>query len=207
MTKLFQVVVAACAIAIAASCGQTAGPSPAKLTPVQVPPAIQADGTAYLLINVGTTPILLAVNGASVTQLPVTVVNVNGPGPTPQPNPTPTPTPQPTPLTPRQALFRDAANQATVDPMRASNARVLAQGYLVASQSDSQEKMAKAAKDMADSVIPQGYAEAWKPFRDALSNEWNALVRLPSTTGDYASLLRDAAAGLNASANASRNTP
>ncbi len=104
-------------------------------------------------------------------------------------------------------MFRDAANQATVDPMRVANARTLAQGYLVAAQSDTSDKMVKAAKDMADSVIQPGYTKAWEPFRNALTDEWVKLVQLPSTTADYAGLLRDAAAGLSASANASRNAP
>lgn len=195
MTKLCQIIsLILLAIIAVSSCGEAA--APVKLTPVQVPTIVTAaDGASYLILNVSGTSILLSVGPSGVAQIPATVVNVNGPSPAPGP----TPTPQPVPLSPRAILLRDAAAKATVDPLRSVTAQKLAEGYLTIASRDytNLDTMAADAKAVADGAIAPGYVEAWKPFRTALANEWNNIIRQP-TTGNtaYAALLRDAAAGL-----------
>jgi len=197
MTKLWQMSSLVLLAVIAASCGEAAAPT--KPTPVQVPSVqtIQADGTGYLIINVGSNSILLSVSSAGVTQLPATVVNV-GPTPTPGPNPPP----QPSPLSARGILFRDAALKATADQSRAATAQKLAFGYLntvTRPYADADAMKADVGK-VGDDSIPIAAAPAWVPFRIELAAQWDRLRQVPSSTvADYQALLRDASAGLTAS--------
>lgn len=206
MTRIFQLIVAVCLVAIASgSCSATpptgirTGVAPEFRTPVQVPSKpIATDGVGYLIINVGGNSILFAINGTTVTQLPATVVNLNGPGPAPQPNP-PLPTP---PLLPRATLFRDAALKATADPSRVATAQKLAFGYLnlVTWPYADADSLKVDVGNVGDSSIPIGAAPAWVPFRIEMAAQWDRLRQIPSSTvADYQALLRDASAGLTAS--------
>lgn len=199
MTRLYQLIVAACAVAIASgSCG--APPPVVRLTPVQVPsvPAIQADGQDYVIFNFNGSSYLFVKTASGTSPLPATVVNVSGPTPPPLP-PNPPPLPPPSPLTARQILLRDAALKANADPARFATAQKLAAGYtgIYGTMYDTVESLAVAVHGINEATMPNDFAKSWQPFRDALTTEFNAQAKvgLPACY----QVIQDASKGLTAS--------
>ncbi len=208
MTRLYQFIVAGSLLALAANSCHAAPPYVPKLSPVQVPPnttpvILQFEGDRVIafadvanpaknLAFVKSGGTWLLIEGESV-QLFIT----NGPSPTPGPGPQP---PGPTPLNPRGAKYRDLAAVAA-DATRAATAQKLAAGYLAVANGSYADSAAMAAATSAAAIaaIPSNAVAGWQSFRSTLSEDWNGLLRLPSTNADFASLLRDAAAGLTAS--------
>lgn len=140
-------------------------------------------------------------NDGSVAVKPIPTVVVGNP-------PTPTPTPNPTPnLTTRGIAIRDAALKATGDTERDTTAAKLALLYQEIAKKartndlNGRDDMEFVLKRGADMVMPNAAAEkAWQNTRDVLTLQWTAVAQVPGMTDeDYAKLLDEAAAGLNAS--------
>jgi hypothetical protein len=196
MTRLYQAIVAVCAVAIASgSCG---APPVVKLTPVQVPNVelTKAESQDFLFVDESSSPPKYYMVPASAMVQITRVVRLNGP------TPTPNPPPQPTPLSARAILFKDAANKATADAARADTARKLAFGYMnsvIRPYPDADSLKLDVGK-VGDESIPPAVAKSWEPFRIEMAVQWDRLRQVStSTVADYQNLLRDASAGLNAS--------
>lgn len=126
------------------------------------------------------------------------------------PSPTPVvPVPVPSSLTERGKAIMAAATKVTKDPNRTTTAKQLAQLYVelakkvTAGDLKTQEMIAFGVKYGTDTLLlGQGKAvkEAWQPVRDVLSEQWAAVVQEGGDDADYAKLLNECAAGLNASA-------
>lgn len=152
---------------------------------------------------------VLSVDAAgAVTLSPLDkVIRLVNPTPTP-PNP---PTP-PAPLTDRAVQIRDAALKATGDADRATTAHGLAELYRQVAALVRQGKatdlpsLTTAIHTVTDTYMTSrgpAAVTAWQPMRDVFSNQWTLLTAKsnpPPTLPDFASLIEEAAAGLDASA-------
>ena len=123
---------------------------------------------------------------------------------------TPVPTPAPTPdtLTDRAKVIRDAAVGATADPKRTETAGQLAELYrqlaakITGKSITGQELAAFAVKYGTDSLLSgkgSAVTTAWQPTRDLFGTQWAALLNKGADDAAYATLLNEAAAGLDAS--------
>lgn len=171
----------------------------------------QADDIAVLLPD---TPksYIVTVDAQGVASI-VPLKSITRPGPAPVP-PTPTP-PVPPPVTPpvlteRGKAFQSLALKATADPFRAETARGLAEIYRqIAKLIDngtikSTADLSKAQTSATDTfMVTRDIAapQAWLPVRQQLSfEETKLLAPVPAPLSAFATLLREAADGLDASA-------
>lgn len=124
-------------------------------------------------------------------------------------DPTPQPDPTPDVLSANSKAIRDAAQKATSDPNRETTALQLAELYrLIAGKVTDkaivgQEMIAFAVKYGTDQLLTgkgSAVSGAWKPTRDVFSTQWADVLNKGGSDADYAKLLTDAAAGLQASA-------
>jgi len=203
-TNLYRLIVATCAVIFTVESCQAA-PPPSKPSPSQTPPIVRpvyvvaANGFVLVDPSESTATVLIKESDGGyslVENLPVYKVYAPSPGPSP-PGPQP---PGPTPLNARGAKYRDLALVAA-DATRAATAQKLAAGYLAVANGSYPDNtaMATATAAAAANAIPSNAVSGWQSFRGTLTEDWKDLLRLPSTNADFASLLRDAAAGLTAS--------
>lgn len=128
------------------------------------------------------------------------------------PGPSPTPVPVPTPANDRTKLFQDAAAKVAGDSSREDNAKKLAALYRVITgyarpsgttppQVTSPAVLKALTSQATDALLAPAAKTSWQPFRDTLGTQWTLLdAKAGVTIEDYAKLMDDAAAGLDASA-------
>ena len=131
------------------------------------------------------------------------VISPDGPAPKPDPQP------QPDTMSANAKAIKAAAEKATSDPNRETTALQLAELYrmIAGKVTDKsivgQEMIAFAVKYGTDSLLTgkgSAVTAAWKPVRDVFSTQWAEVLNRGGSDADYAKLLTDAAAGLQASA-------
>lgn len=136
-------------------------------------------------------------------------VVVLGDGPSPTPLPVPTPDPTPAPLTERGKLAKAEADKITADPKRAQSAQALSAIYKAVSNQVKSDPsitlpaLIAALKFGQDTVLAQSSpqaTQAWVPFRNELGTQMGVLSARSAKITEYASLLDEFAAGLDASA-------
>lgn len=141
---------------------------------------------------------LVSVRDGKVTVIPIEVVSVN-------PSPNPPPKPQPNPLSERAEAIREKA-VAVDHAERELHAQSLAMLYVELAKAVDAGKI-KTANELSlglrtgsDMILTTPAAKlAWTDVRVKLSDQWAAIAQEGGEMPAYASLLRDAASGLNAS--------
>lgn len=135
----------------------------------------------------------------SATSRPLSVANV-----TPGPGPNPPPTPTPSELTARAKEIKALAEKVTGDPNRDTTAKGLAELYrqlaktVRTGQVSDRNALFQMVK-MGSDLYLNGNPGNWQSVRDKLSIQWSQLP-LTASVGDCATLLEEAASGLDASA-------
>lgn len=126
-----------------------------------------------------------------------------------EPVPPPDPPPQPDVLSDNAKAIKVASEKATSDPNREQTAMQMAELYRMISGKVTdksivgQEMIAFAVKYGTDQLLTgkgSAVVKAWQPARDVFSSQWAAVVNRGGSDADYAKVLTDAAAGIQASA-------
>lgn len=149
---------------------------------------------------------VLRIDGSTVSVTPLTLIDPGVPVP-PRPPVPPDPQPPDPPDLPQRAReIADAARIVQGDPARATTAAMLAAAYreiasqITAGRLSGTQTITLAARLAADTVLErQKAAAAWQPVRDLQSDHVAALAQEGGSEGDYARLLGEWAAGLEAS--------
>jgi hypothetical protein len=137
----------------------------------------------------------------------VTIIDVDDPAP--QPDPQPDPNPQPDNLSANAKEIKAAAEKATADPNREATAMQLAELYRqiavkVTEKAIVGQEMIALATNFGTNQLLTGkgsaVVRAWQPTRDVFSSQWATALNKGGTDADYAKVLTDAAAGIQASA-------
>jgi hypothetical protein len=133
-----------------------------------------------------------------VTAVPLKIVRVNKPTPTPTPQP-----PGPVVLTDRAKAIKAATESLGAIPNRDETAKKLAMLYREIAKTardkiKDQATLASLVSQSTTMLLGDDLAK-WKPVRDKLREQWDPLVQEGRSVGDYATLLEEAASGLEAS--------
>jgi hypothetical protein len=174
---------------------------PVELKPIPDVKAVSVGGTMLLQLgDIGDGTYLLRKTANGFTLEPVTVIQLG---------PTPGPAPDPTVLTDRAKAIKAAVEGLGALPKRNDTAQSLATLYRECAKSARSGKVKDRA--MLEQLVGQSTtmmlasdpnAAKWQPVRDLLSDQWDDLTREGRGLGDYATLLDEAASGLDASTGA-----
>lgn len=119
------------------------------------------------------------------------------------------PTPTPDQLTDRAKAIKTAAEGVTSDPQRGQTAQQLAELYrqlaakVKSGDITGQSVIAFATKYGTDNLLNgkgTQVLQAWQPVRDVFSTQWAAVINVGGSDAEFAKLLNETAAGLQASA-------
>ena len=166
-----------------------------------LPQVVSAEEVAVILDSGKPGTFLLTVGAdGSVTVSPLRVIR-------PGPGPNPPPPPNPDTLTERGKLVKAAAEKVTGDADRSTTAMGLAALYrevakLVRTPGavKDQASLTNGLKVGTDTLLSsRGVLTQWQPVRDVFATEWTKLQARSAPLGDYATLLDEAATGLDAS--------
>lgn len=165
-----------------------------------------ADDVAIIISNSKPQALLVEVDSTgAVTVSPLLQAIRPGITPTPPPGPTPTPV-----LTERGKLIQAAALKVAGDTARSETAKGMAVMYgeiakLVRTPGQVKDpaSLATAVTSATNMFLASRNLPApgnqWQPVRDAISTQWTIIASKNGTLPDYAVLLDDVVAGLNAS--------
>jgi hypothetical protein len=165
-------------------------------------PAFSADDDGILIVSKSGYYVLEVGADGAPTLKPITsrfkqVIVLDGPAPNPTPDPSPT-------LTERGKAVRDLAAKV-VDPKRAELATKLAILYgeiakkVRSGEVKGQESIAFVVKSATDMVLKDGTLAQWQATRDAIGGYWAKLAQEGAADVEFAKLLEESAAGLQAS--------
>jgi hypothetical protein len=160
------------------------------------------DDTAILVDGAIASQYIVTIDGkGGVTLVPLARVVRPGPAPTPGPGPTPTP------LTDRAKVVMAAAQKVTGDTDRAGTATGLAEMYRqLAAVVDANPTITPASLLTALTTANNTFLASrsvltqWQPVRDVMGTYWTGLQAQGAPVASYSTLLKESAAGLDASA-------
>ena len=161
-----------------------------------------AEDVAVLLPNVAKSYVVTTDGRGGATISPLAGMVRPGDQPTPQP----APTPLPPVLSPLAKAVQAASLKVSGDAGRAETAQLLAGVYRqIAQQIDDKKitdpvKLEAALKSGVDLLLDMRNARAnWADTRKVVNDEWVILAQNGAKIGDYGTLLKQAADGLEAS--------